>query len=78
MPLPIYPIFSVVYFVYLLMSEIDNRSLRLAYVVPKINATIVEQALIFNNVKPVVSLIGSLSLMHLSFLFSISFLIVHY
>lgn len=44
------------------MSEIDNRSLRLASVVPKFNATIVEQALIFNNVKPVVSLTGSLAL----------------
>ena len=60
------------------MFEIDTRSPKLPYVVPKINVTTVEMALTINSVKPVLSLTGSLILGMSTFLFSISFFIVDY
>ena len=60
------------------MFEIDTRSPKLPYVVPKINVTTVEMALTINSVKPVLSLTGSLILGMSIFLFSISFFIVDY
>ena len=44
------------------MFEINTRSLKLAYVLAKINVTTEERLLTIQYVKPVVNLIGSLTL----------------